>query len=244
MLNIQLRLPLRDISVNQPFGVNFYNFYSQMGLKGHNGVDFRAKDGFNCYASHAGIVTWAGEDNQGGISVNLSSGNDGFGYYTIYYHLKDVVVAVNDKVQAGQLIGHTDNTGKYTTGDHLHFGLKLINNGLTMNKDNGYLGAIDPTPYFNSNYQGYLFNPKDCYKSNAYHRYFRLGRNIKLEWQMVFTLMKILKRLPSNEEVNSAVYGAWDRESLLNPAMHDLCAYITKGDFLNGIIPFQTNGNT
>lgn len=32
---IKLRVPLRHVKVNQPFGVNFVNFYQGLGLAGH-----------------------------------------------------------------------------------------------------------------------------------------------------------------------------------------------------------------
>ena len=43
---------------------------------------------------------------------------------TIYWHLiKEIPVKVGQKVQAGDVVGYADNTG-FSTGDHLHFGLK------------------------------------------------------------------------------------------------------------------------
>lgn len=68
----------------------------------------------------------------------------------------------------GDLIGYADNTG-LSEGDHTHFGLKAIKPGspiddgqdaadvgignwVTLDYGNGYLGAIDPTPYFTGLY--------------------------------------------------------------------------------------------
>lgn len=236
---IKLRLPVKQIDINQPFGVNYLNFYKNMGLLGHNGIDFRAKDGFNCYASHDGIVTWAGEDSGGGISINLTSNLKGPGFYTIYYHLKDIKgsdgkeVKVGDKIIAGEIIGHCDNTGQYTTGDHLHFGLKETFDGGTINKDNGYAGAINPAPYFAYAYDGFVLEDKwdAC---NALQRYYRKDkRNLLEEIKVAIALRKYLGRLPSNEQIKACVYGSWDREAVANPAMRDLWAFETKGDFIN-----------
>lgn len=68
------------------------------------------------------------------------------------------------KVKVGDLLGYADSTG-LSTGDHLHFGLKPIipgnnwnpidsadsymGNWINLEASNGYLGAIDPSPYFN-----------------------------------------------------------------------------------------------
>lgn len=71
-------------------------------------------------------------------------------------------------IKRGDLIGYADNTG-LSTGDHCHFGLKAIKPGtnnsngddaadvgignwVTLDTGNGYLGAINPTPYLNGKY--------------------------------------------------------------------------------------------
>lgn len=231
-MEIKLQFPpVRDVYITQPFGVNYLDFYQKLGMKGHNGIDLRTNRGCAVIATHDGIVNWAGEDGDGGISVNLLSSQIGEGFYTVYYHLQDVTVKVGDKIKAGQLIGHADNTGKYTTGDHLHFGLKRTFNGGTINKDNGYGGAIDPAPYF----------PKDWDKTNAYKRY---GR--KRDWsaylnevKVMLALRKYLKRNPTQEQINSATYGAWPREIITDDTQAMTWLYLTKTEHLNGRKPFN-----
>lgn len=227
---MELALPLKDIQINQPFGVNFVNFYTKMGLRGHNGIDFRAEHNPAVYASHKGIVVTAGKDGDGGICVEILSQRMGEGYKTIYYHLKDVTVKVDQLVKTGEIIGHADNTGKYTTGDHLHFGLKFTKGGVTIFKENGYNGAIDPSIYF----------PKDWDKSNAYKRYGR-ERNWSAylnEVKVMVALRAYLKKKPSFEQINACVYGGWDRETVKDDAMYSIWGFETKTDYKNGKLTF------
>lgn len=226
---MKLLLPIKDISVTQPFGVNYLDFYKKMGMKGHNGIDFKTKRGCIINAAHSGTVSWAGEDSGGGISVILNTKN----FKTIYYHLLKIKVRQGNIVKQGQIIGLADNTGKYTTGDHLHFGLKLIDkNGITINKDNGYKGAINPAPYFKKNWN----------KSNAYHRYGR-KRVWLAEFNMRFKnawlhrkLIKIgLNPILNGEQINTLVYGGWDFDTIINPSMYmSHWGWLKKSEFLKG----------
>jgi hypothetical protein len=233
-------LPVKDILVTQPFGVNYANFYTAMGLKGHNGVDFLAHTGCKVLAAHDGVVTFAGEDGDGGISVTLTKATNGNGFKTIYYHLEKVLVKVGDKIKQGQIIGLADNTGKYTTGSHLHFGLKAIKNNQTENYGNGYKGALDPAPYF-ANMHG-----SKWYEPAAYHRYGRRGdyyAEIKVRFKNAWLHRQLIKinRLNSiydNIFINRLTYGAWSYEEAINPAMNHLTNYVTKAQFENGVRPF------
>jgi murein DD-endopeptidase MepM/ murein hydrolase activator NlpD len=153
--------------MNQSFGANsqFYSNPIYGGIKGHNGIDFMTNHGWSIYASHDGIAYYE-VDPSGGCGVVITS-KDG-SYKTIYWHLcpetdprfKSPVVGKILPVETGDIIGYSDNTGA-STGDHLHWGLKLCKNGETINKDNGYLGAVDPMPYCNK------MTPEDFFKYKA-----------------------------------------------------------------------------
>lgn len=239
-MSIKLSSPLKKTIITQPFGTNYLNFYSLLGLNGHNGLDFRARVGTKVYASHSGTITWAGKDSTGGIGVEILSEKHGEGFKTIYYHLSETFLQKGDTVIEGESIGLSGNTGKYTTGPHLHFGLKKTYNGITEDKHNGFWGAIDPYSYF----------PKNFDKSRAYHRYGR-KRNWIAEFNMRFAphknedrwskagrhIHKLSERLKyslplSGEKINALIYGGWDLESIINPAMRENWQWYKKDEFL------------
>lgn len=159
-MKLELYLPVKPRHVNQIFGVDPVT-YAKYGLKGHNGIDLQAYHGQPVYAAHDGVC-YPEVDNSGGNGVVIRTNQaydyeGGLAYFkTIYWHLvkADAVVKTGQQVKAGDLIGYADSTG-FSTGDHLHFGLKpqawYEDNWSWQNvdQDNGYLGAIDPTPYLN-----------------------------------------------------------------------------------------------
>jgi murein DD-endopeptidase MepM/ murein hydrolase activator NlpD len=156
--------PIKPTKVNQPFGANANPFYKEMGMLGHNGIDYSAYHGQIVRAAHEGVVTFAGEDGSGGTGVVIRT-NALFEYKdtethfkTIYWHLiPQIPVKVGTQVKIGDIIGYADNTGM-STGTHLHFGLKPLQKGeqdwqwYNLEQDNGYKGAIDPRPYFSGLY--------------------------------------------------------------------------------------------
>ena len=234
---MKLQLPLSDIQVTQPFGANYVDFYKKLGYKGHNGIDFRAKNGCKVYAAHDGIIDWAGEDAGFGIYISIVSSRDGSGIRTRYGHLKEVKVKHNEKVKAGDLIGLADNTGRYTTGDHLHFDLARIYNGGIYEGGNGYNGCIDPADYFK----------KDWDKSNSYHRYGR-EQNWLAEFNMRFKNVwlhrQLLRRnqiykIKDTEFINALVYGGWSFEEVCNPALYEAWGWMKKDEFNKGKIAFK-----
>lgn len=165
MAKLELYYPVKPARVNQAFGAA-NPMYKENGIDiiGHNGIDFAASHGQPVYAAHAGTC-YPEIDDKGGngvvIRTNKSFDYQGRAVYfkTIYWHLIDAyaVVKWGQYVDIGQLIGYADSTG-LSTGDHLHFGLKPQEynetnfSWLNPAQNNGYLGAIDPTPYFGKFY--------------------------------------------------------------------------------------------
>jgi len=134
------------------------DLYSTLNLIGHNGIDFNLYRGEAVY--HSG--DWDGIvkteiDSNGGIGITITSETaqlNGNRVRLRYWHLLKVAPDIYDgkKISVGTLIGYGDSTG-LSSGDHLHFDLKEVSEtGTTLNKANGYLGAIDPLPYLENKF--------------------------------------------------------------------------------------------
>ena len=114
MANLKLWYPLSRWQITQRFGENLVPIYKQMGMKGHNGLDFKIIGHPRVFAAHDGFVVWSGVDQYGGVSVEIVSHKEDEGYKTIYYHLKETFTKKNRFVKAGQAIGRADNTGIFS----------------------------------------------------------------------------------------------------------------------------------
>ena len=93
----------------------------------HNGEDIGAPMGADVAASNDGVVRLTVDHVFSGKGVFV---DHGLGFYTMYFHLSDVLVKDGDLVTAGQIIGKVGATGR-ATGPHLHWGVKL--NGARVN---------------------------------------------------------------------------------------------------------------
>ncbi len=128
-----------DPIITQGFGpANWDAVYTD-----HTGVDFGGE--FTVGAARAGKVIFAGMDTnsdpkwKGGYGLHVIIDHGlvaGKQVVTLYAHLKAVEVKVGDAVIGGQVLGPSDSTG-YSTGSHLHFGLKIGGEW------------VDPLPYLN-----------------------------------------------------------------------------------------------
>jgi murein DD-endopeptidase MepM/ murein hydrolase activator NlpD len=93
----------------------------------HNGEDIGAPLGTDVAATNDGVVRITVDHFFSGKGVIV---DHGLGFYSMYFHLSEILVKDGDLVRAGQVIGKVGATGR-ATGPHLHWGVKL--NGARVN---------------------------------------------------------------------------------------------------------------
>lgn len=101
------------------------------GLEFHNGIDFEALIGTPVHATADGVVESAGPRAGYGNCVVL---DHAYGYRSLFGHLSKVLVKPGQKVERGEVIALSGNTGR-STGPHLHYTLFYGDK------------TIDPEPY-------------------------------------------------------------------------------------------------
>lgn len=104
------------------------NFGSRRIINGverqpHSGIDIKGRAGDNVVASNRGIVCFTGELYFGGNAVII---NHGYGLFSMYFHLSEILVDEGKIVNKGDVIGKIGKSGR-TTGSHLHFGVRILN---------------------------------------------------------------------------------------------------------------------
>jgi murein DD-endopeptidase MepM/ murein hydrolase activator NlpD len=93
----------------------------------HNGEDIGAPLGTDVLVTNDGIVRLTVEHFFSGKGIFV---DHGLGFYSMYFHLSEVLVKDGEQVKAGQIVGKVGATGR-ATGPHLHWGVKL--NGARVN---------------------------------------------------------------------------------------------------------------
>ena len=104
----------------------------------HTGIDLVGNTGSYILNVKSGQVTWAGWQEGYGNCVEVQHiGDDGKIFYTFYAHMRDnsLCVETGQVIVDGQMLGVQGTTG-YSTGDHLHFEIRLEDKS-----------TIDPAPY-------------------------------------------------------------------------------------------------
>jgi murein DD-endopeptidase MepM/ murein hydrolase activator NlpD len=93
----------------------------------HNGEDIGAPLGTDVAATNDGVVRLTVDHVFSGRGIFV---DHGLGFYSMYFHLSEILVKDGDLVKAGQIIGRVGASGR-ATGPHLHWGVKL--NGARVN---------------------------------------------------------------------------------------------------------------
>ena len=124
--------------LTQAFGENPL-LYRRLGLPGHNGLDWGMPVGQEILAVDEGVV------------IRVEERPDGFGKHvkiqhkwgqTLYAHLSQFKVVLNQPVKQGDVLGLSGNTG-FSTGPHLHFGMRVK----PYDKRDGWYGYTNPQRY-------------------------------------------------------------------------------------------------
>jgi murein DD-endopeptidase MepM/ murein hydrolase activator NlpD len=97
----------------------------------HSGLDILVNTGNPVYAPGGGRVEFTGR--RGGLGRTIEVDHK-FGYKTLYGHLSKIVVKRGQKIKRGDLIGYSGNSGKLSTGPHLHY--EIRHNGVALNPKN------------------------------------------------------------------------------------------------------------
>jgi murein DD-endopeptidase MepM/ murein hydrolase activator NlpD len=100
----------------------------------HFGLDIAAPVGTPVRAPADGVVFFSGWTVEGGNILVL---HHGYGFMTLYKHNERNLVKRMEKVTQGQIIALTGNTGKISSGPHLHY--EVWRNGK----------PVDPVDYMN-----------------------------------------------------------------------------------------------
>ena len=107
-----------------------FGWRSFRGGGNHYGVDWACPTGTTIYASSGGTVTRAGWSSSYGYCVYIAHPD---GLETRYAHNSKLLVSVGQKVNQGQAIAYSGNTGD-SSGPHLHFETRV--NGKAVNPFN------------------------------------------------------------------------------------------------------------
>lgn len=86
--------------------------------EGHMGIDYGVKSGSPVYASAGGLITFSDYTISSGYTIIIQHDQT---YITIYQHCSSLLKKARDVVSQGELIALSGDSGKNTTGPHLHF---------------------------------------------------------------------------------------------------------------------------
>ncbi len=102
--------------------------------KGHFGIDYGVNKGTPVFAAAGGLVTFSDYTVEDGYMIIIQHSND---YISLYKHCSSLLKKVRDFVTHGEIIALSGNSGKNTTGPHLHF--ELWHKGKPVNPNSFFI---------------------------------------------------------------------------------------------------------
>ena len=107
----------------------------------HWGIDITAHSGTPIYATGNGVVNFKGRKGGYGKTCMI---NHGYGYQTLYGHMKTITVRKGQKVKRGEIIGYVGSTG-LSAAPHIHY--EVIYNNKKVNPVNYFYNDFTPEEY-------------------------------------------------------------------------------------------------
>ncbi len=114
-----------EFFLNPSNGFIIKNFDPEIG---HLGIDFAAKIGSPVFAAKGGLIIFSDFTIDDGYKIIIQHDN---GFITVYKHCSDLIKKERECVVQGELIALSGNSGKNTSGPHLHF--EIWKNGKPIN---------------------------------------------------------------------------------------------------------------
>ena len=114
-------LPVKEGRISSKFGMRMHPILKKE--MHHNGTDIAAPEGTEVYAAQAGQIVFADMDGAWGNRIIIVHADT---FRTFYGQLSEILVKIDDIVEAGQLIGKVGSTG-ISTAPHLHFEIRKNN---------------------------------------------------------------------------------------------------------------------
>lgn len=122
------------------YGTLMHPFYRT--LQSHQGVDYVIPEGTRIFATADGIVKEIkGKNSTSGTTIVLDHGN---GYTTTYSHLQSVKAKRHQRVQRGDIIALSGNTG-LSLAPHLHYEVRY--NGMRVDPIHYFFMELTPDEY-------------------------------------------------------------------------------------------------
>jgi len=121
------------------YGMRFHPILKYRRM--HWGIDITAPSGTPIYATADGTVNFNGHKGGYGKTCVI---DHGYGYQTLYGHMKTITVRNGQKVKRGEIIGYVGSTG-LSQSPHVHY--EVIYNDKKVNPVNYFYNDFTPAEF-------------------------------------------------------------------------------------------------